>query len=265
MGVPSPGPHARAVVTGASSGIGAALADRLAARGHSLVLVARREDRLAAVAESITTRYAVEAEVRPCDLGDPEQRAKLCADLAEREVSVLCNNAGFASMGPLATLDHERERLQVAVNVDAVHDLTLAVLPGMLRRRAGAVLITGSVGGNQPSGFNATYAASKGFDNLFAESLHAELRGTGVSCTLLAPGPSRTDIFVDAGITRLAQAPKFLLTRTEHVAEQAVRGLVKERRRVSPGALNKVFGIGQYTPRAIQLPVLTYLYRKVLG
>lgn len=265
MAVPTPSPHARAVVTGASSGIGAALADRLAARGHSVLLVARREDRLAAVAESITRRHGVEAEIRRCDLGDPEQRDTLGTELADRDVSVLCNNAGFASMGALADLDPERERLQVAVNVDAVHELTLAVLPGMLRRRTGAILITGSVGGNQPSGFNATYAATKGFDNLFAESLHAELRGTGVSATLLAPGPSRTDIFSDAGITAVAKAPAFLLTTPEHVAEQAVRGLVRQRRRVAPGVLNKVLGVGLYTPRAVQLPLVTSVYRRLAG
>lgn len=263
MVVPAPSAQNRAVVTGASSGIGAALADTLAARGYAVQLVARREDLLAELAERITRRHGVKAEVRPCDLADPEQRAKLCAELAELEVSVLGNNAGFTTMGPVATLDPEQERRQVAVNVDAVHDLTLAVLPGMVRRRAGGILITGSVGGNQPSGFNSTYAASKGFDNLFAESLHSELRGTGVNVTLLAPGPSRTDIFENAGIWRIGRLPNFLLTTPDYVAEQGVRGLVAGKRRVSPGLLNKILGVGLYSPRAIQLPLVTAVYRRV--
>ncbi|MFD7324715.1 SDR family NAD(P)-dependent oxidoreductase [Streptomyces sp. NPDC059875] len=180
MSLPTPTSRSRAVVTGASSGIGAALAEGLAARGHSLILVARRQDRLDALAGQLTERYRVQAEVRPCDLGDREERAKLVAELAPRDIAVLCNNAGFATYGPLSTLAPERERLQVELDVMAVHEPTLAVLPGMLERRAGAILITGSTAGNQPGPNNTTYAASKAFANTFAESLHAELAGSGV-------------------------------------------------------------------------------------
>ncbi|MEV8535174.1 SDR family oxidoreductase [Streptomyces sp. NPDC051211] len=262
MSLPTPTPCARVVVTGASSGIGAALAEGLAARGHSPILVARREDRLDALAGRLAERYRVQTEVRPCDLGDREQRAAL----ASREIAVLCNNAGFATYGPLATLAPERERLQVELDVVAVHELTLAVLPGMLGRRAGAILITGSTAGNQPGPNNTTYAASKAFANTFAESLHAELAGTGVGCTLLAPGPVRTEFTRAAdvpAVDRLVPGP--LWVSAEQAAREAIAGMARGRRRVVPGPFAKVQTVGgQYTPRGITARVLRAVYGRLV-
>lgn len=138
MPVPAPNPDARAVVTGASQGIGEALATELAARGHSLIITARREEVLDAVAARLRDTYRVTVEVRAVDLADPPARDQFCAELAEREVSVLCANAGTATFGPIADLDPAAEKAQVQLNAIAVHDLVLAVLPGMLARRAGA-------------------------------------------------------------------------------------------------------------------------------
>ncbi|MGZ4543160.1 MAG: SDR family NAD(P)-dependent oxidoreductase, partial [Mycobacteriaceae bacterium] len=185
MSLPTPTSDSRAVVTGASSGIGAALADELAARGYSLIIVARRAELLNALASRLSSEHGVQVEVRAVDLSDPAARAPLATELAERDISVLCNNAGVATFGPVAELDHDVERDLVQLNAVAVHDLTLAVLPGMLARRSGGILITGSAAGNLPVPNNATYAASKAFVNSFAESLRGELSGTGVNVTLL--------------------------------------------------------------------------------
>lgn len=265
MSIPTPTSRNRAAVTGASSGIGEALAEQLACRGHSLIVVARREDRLRELAARLEREHGVTVEVRACDLGDRDARAELGDELATREITVLCNNAGFATYGKLAALDPARERREVELNVSAVHDLTLAALPGMLERREGAILITGSTAGNQPGPGNSTYAASKAFANTFAESLGGELRGTGVSCTLLAPGPVRTEFtkVADApAIDRLVPGP--LWVDANRAAELAIAGMEKGRRRVVPGAFAKAQTIsGQYTPRGLVTPILGAIYGKL--
>jgi uncharacterized protein len=261
MSIPTPTAQNRAVVTGASSGIGSALADLLATRGHAVVLVARREDRLAAQAAELRERHGVTVEVRPCDLADRAARRALVAELAEREIAVLCNNAGFATFGELRELDAAREREEVEVNVVAVHDLTLAVLPGMVRRRAGAVLVTGSTAGVQPLPGQATYSATKAFANTFAESLHGELHGTGVTCTLLSPGPVRTEFTRVAGVESAETAvPGFVWESARRVAEAAVAGMERGRRRVVPGLPASAMTLSQYVPHGLLLPVARRIY-----
>ena len=266
MSLPSPTPRNRAVVTGASSGIGAALAEELARRGYALTIVARRKDRLSALAEKLTARHNVEVAVRTCDLGDRKERTALAEELADDEVAVLCNNAGFATYGALATAPSEREMLETELNAVAVQHLTLAALPGMIARQEGAILITGSTAGNQPSPYNATYAASKAFANTFAESLHGELSGTGVSCTLLAPGPVRTEFTEVAGVPKVDElVPQPLWVSAERAAKLAVEGMAKGRRRVVPGLFAKAQTIGgQYTPRPLLNPILGSVYRRLV-
>ena len=129
-------------------------------------------------------------EVRAVDLADPPQREALADELADRNISILCANAGTATFGAVADLDPATEKAQVQLNVLGVHDLVLAVLPGMLARRAGGILISGSAAGNSPIPNNATYAATKAFANTFSESLRGELRSTGC---LLYTSPSPRD------------------------------------------------------------------------
>lgn len=267
MSLPEPTVDARAVVTGASSGIGEALAAELAARGHSLIVVARRGDLLNALADRLTREHGVAVEVRVSDLSDPGQRQTLADELADRDVSILCNNAGIATFGPVAKLDPDYERAQVQLNAVAVHDLTLAVLPGMIARGAGGILITGSAAGNMAIPNNATYAATKAFVNTFSESLRAELAGTGVHCTLLAPGPVRTETPdpADASIVDKL-VPDFLWIDSAYTARLSLDGLEKNKMRIVPGILSKGMSVaGQYSPRFITAPIVGSFYKKLGG
>jgi len=267
MPVPPPSPDARAVVTGASQGIGEALAAELAARGHHLIITARRGDVLQQVADRISDRHGVTVEVRPLDLTDRSDRDRLAAELSERTVSVLCNNAGTATFGPVATLDPEEEKKQVTLNVTAMHDLTLAVLPGMVGRRAGGILISGSVAGNSPIPNNATYAASKAFANTFSESLRGEVKKDGVHVTVLAPGPVRTELPEETERSLVEKLiPDFLWINTEYTARVSLDALEHNRMRIVPGLTSKAMSVASgYAPRAIVAPIVGAVYKKLGG
>jgi short-subunit dehydrogenase len=255
------------VVTGASQNIGEALATELAARGHHLILTARREEVLTALAVKLTERHGVTVEVRAADLADPDDRAKLCDELATRTVSILCANAGTATFGPVASLDPADEKAQVQLNVLGVHDLVLAVLPGMVARRAGGILISGSTAGNSPIPNNATYAASKAFVNTFSESLRGEVKSQGIHVTVLAPGPVRTDL-PDPSEQSLVERliPDFLWISTEYTAKTSLDGLARNKMRVVPGVTSKAMSIASgYAPRAIVSPIVGAVYKKLGG
>jgi short-subunit dehydrogenase len=233
----------------------------LSARGYAVLLAARRADRLQRLASELSRDHGVEVEVWPCDLCDGDQRARLGEELAARHVAILCNNAGFATCAPLCDGDPAREADEMAVNAVAVHELTLAVLPAMLARGEGAILVTGSTAGEQPVPTAATYSATKAFANTFAQALHAELRGTGVSCTLLAPGPVRTEFAHVGGVAHIEEAKWFAWMTPDRVAEQALAGLERGRRVVipGPGASLQAFA-GRHLPR----PLLFALLRAVV-
>jgi short-subunit dehydrogenase len=267
MPVPAPRPAARAVVTGASQGNGEALAIELAARGHHLIVTARREDVLTALAARLSDRYDVTVEVRPVDLADPAQRATFCDELADRDISILCANAGTATFGPVASLDPAVEKAQMQLNAVAVHDLCLAVLPGMVARRAGGILISGSAAGNSPIPNNATYAATKAFANTFSESLRGELKGSGVHVTLLAPGPVRTELPDESERSLVEKViPDFLWINTEYTAKVSLDGLERNKMRVVPGLTSKAMSVASgYSPRAIVTPIVGAVYKKLGG
>jgi short-subunit dehydrogenase len=267
MPVPAPSPDARAVVTGASQNIGEALATELAARGHHLILTARREEVLTALAAKLTGRFGVTVEVRAADLADPDDRAKLCDELAENNVSILCANAGTATFGPVVSLHAADEKAQVQLNVLGVHDLVLAVLPGMVARRAGGILISGSAAGNSPIPNNATYAASKAFVNTFSESLRGEVKSQGVHVTVLAPGPVRTDLPDPSEQTLVERLiPDFLWISTEYTAKISLDGLDRNKMRVVPGVTSKAMSVASgYAPRAIVSPIVGAVYKKLGG
>ena len=267
MPLPLPAADSRAVVTGASQGIGEALATELAARGHHLIVTARRRDVLDDLAERLRGRYGVTVEVRAVDLADPAQRAELADELATRDISILCANAGTATFGPVAKLDPAAEKAQVQLNVLGVHDLVLAVLPGMLAKRAGGILISGSAAGNSPIPNNATYAATKAFANTFSESLRGELRDTGVHVTLLAPGPVRAEM-PDPDEASLVDKliPDFLWISVEHTAQLSLDALERNKMRVVPGVTSKAMSVASgYAPRAIVTPIVGLVYKKLGG
>jgi short-subunit dehydrogenase len=187
-----------AVVTGASSGLGALFAEQLADRGLALILAGRDEARLAEVRKRIQHQTpGSDVELVIGDLGIDNGIQDLITALSGRVIDVLVNNAGFGTYGPLAAVDADRDHDLVAVNVDALVRLTHAVLPGMLQRGHGKILNVASTIAFQPAPYQATYGASKAFVLSFSQALWAETRGSGVTVTALCPGPTRTG-FVDA-------------------------------------------------------------------
>jgi len=224
-----------AVITGASSGLGAIFADQLAQRGHSLVLAGRDEQRLKAVAQRINQN----AELVVGDLGTEKGVNDLIARVGDRDVDVLVNNAGFGTYGPFAELDGRREHELVGVNVDALVRLTHAVLPGMLARGRGGILNVASTIAFQPGPYQATYGASKAFVLSLSQALWAETRGTGVTVTALCPGPTRTG-FVDALGSDVSHTAVYRhLAAPEPVVAAGLNGLDRGRAVVVPGWRNR--------------------------
>src|SRR5215213_9432857 len=260
MALPPPDPDNTVVVTGASAGIGTELARQLAHRSYNVVLVARRADRLAALAEELRLTHAIDAAVETCDLTDADARRALVArlDAGERAVAGVCNNAGFGTVATLLKSDLEREQQVVRLNVEAVHHLTGAFLQPMVDRGAGAVLNVASTAAFQPLPGFATYAASKAFVQSFSEAVHSELSGTGVSVTALCPGFTRTEFDQAAGAEEEAsKLPGFTWMESGEVARQAIEGMLAGRRTVVPGVINKVVSTsGRYTPRTVLLPLI---------
>ncbi|HEX7131306.1 MAG TPA: SDR family oxidoreductase [Iamia sp.] len=262
MGLPTPGNDRTAVVTGASSGIGVELATELAKRGHGLTLVARREDLLHEVADRLAKAHGVRTEVIAADLSDPDSRAALVQEVADRGlvIDVLANNAGFSTTGAVAASDPEAEMRLVRVDVEAVVDLCSRIVPGMVERGRGAVLNVASVAAFQPLPGQASYAAAKAFVLSYTDSLHAELKGTGVGVTSLCPGPVETPFGEAAGFTddeTDGALPKFMWETAEDVAKAAVVGMEKGRRVVIPGAANAVGAYaGRIAPKSLLVPIL---------
>jgi short-subunit dehydrogenase len=193
-------PRGPALVTGASSGLGWAYADGLAARGHPLVVVARREERLRALARRARELHGVEVTPVVADLATDEGLAACRAALdaaAPPDVAIL--NAGVGTHGRFWELDREREAAMVRLNCVAVVDLAAHVLPRMVARGAGALVVVSSAAAFQPVPFTATYAATKAFELRLAEALAEELRGTGVRALAVCPGPTRTEFTMSAG------------------------------------------------------------------
>ncbi|MGE2816170.1 SDR family NAD(P)-dependent oxidoreductase [Mycobacterium heidelbergense] len=225
-----------AVITGASSGLGAIFADQLAKRGHSLVLAGRDEARLKAVAQHV----GQQADVVVGDLGTKKGTDALIAHLGNRDVDVLVNNAGFGTYGPFAEIDTEREQELVAVNVDALVRLTHAVLPQMLQRGRGGILNVASTIAFQPGPYQATYGASKAFVLSLSQALWAETRKSGVTVTALCPGPTRTG-FVDALGSDVSHTAIYRrLADPEPVVAAGLKGLDRGRPVVVPGLRNRL-------------------------
>ncbi len=182
-----------ALVTGASAGLGRAYARSLAERGHPLLLVARRRERLEEVAAFCRDRFAVPVRVVACDLATDDGLAACRAAMDEEPLEVAVLNAGFGSLGPLTGLDREREGRMVRLNCLAVLDLAAHALPPMVARGRGDLVIVSSAAAFQPVPHMATYAATKAFELSLAEALAGETAGTGVRVVAVCPGPTSTE------------------------------------------------------------------------
>jgi short-subunit dehydrogenase len=182
-----------ALVTGASAGIGVEFARAFARDGISLVLAARRGDRLAQLGDELTREHGVEVRIVSCDLATPEGVQACIAAAREVDLAILVNNAGVGYSGRFDRQDPERLTALVQLNCVAPVTLTAALLPKLRERGRGALIFTGSVAGSQPLPLHATYAASKAFDNLLAEGLWGELRGSGIDVLALEPGSTESE------------------------------------------------------------------------
>src|SRR3954447_2185986 len=267
MGLPEPSVSSTSLVTGASSGIGAAIAKELASRGHAVALVARREERLQSLATEIAAELGVPAEVIACDLGDPGERDRLAEALTDRgrSVEVLVNNAGFGHQADFAISPRERMVEMVRLNVEAVVDLTSRFLTPMVERGRGSVMNIASLGAFQPLPGSAVYGASKAFVLSFSEAIRTELRGSGVSVTAVCPGPVRTEFMAVAEFPGVEdRTPGIVWTSADDVARQAVEGAEHDKRVVVPGLLNRAGALaGQHSPRAVALPLIGRLWRNL--
>jgi hypothetical protein len=248
-----------ALVTGASSGIGAALARRLCERGHDAVLVARRRDRLEDLAGELRERHGRRVEIISCDLSDAEARATLPEQIEHLgvEVDVLILAAGFGIVGPFVSQSRERITEMVRTNVEAVMALSHDLIPPMAARGSGAVLIVSSLAGNQPMPNLGAYGATKAAMTSFAQALHCELAASGVTVTALCPGAVRTEFaHVAGGLAAERRTPNMLIIDADECARAGLAGLHRGKRQVIPRRAVQLFTwLGGHAPRAVWLPM----------
>ena len=227
-----------ALVTGASSGIGAEFARRLAARGMHLVLTARRRELMEELADELHTRHGTRVEIIVSDLSAPGQAKALLDEIAGRRITLelLVNNAGFGIVADAANIEVERVLELIRLNIGALTELTYRVLPGMLERGHGAIVNLSSLAGFQPVAYMAAYAASKAYVLHFSEALWAEVRDRGITVTAVCPGITRTSFFDIAGVPGWLR--KYRAQSPEQVVKAALKGLEKRRQYVVPGWRN---------------------------
>ena len=226
-----------ALVTGASSGIGWALAEQLAAHGSNLVLTARRADRLAKLANDLKARYKVEAEIFAADLARSQTPVEILRFTEQKQlpIEILINNAGFGAYGDFRKIDSQRLLEMVQVNVAAVVHLTHLFLPAMVERGSGYIMILASTAAFQPVPYITTYAATKGFDLLFAEGLAEEARRYGVNVCALCPGSTVSEFHEVAGQPLHMAGPQ---ESNEKVARVGLQALAQGKPRVISGTRN---------------------------
>ena len=266
MPLPPPSESSTALVTGASSGIGEAIAHELASRGHGVAIVARREERLRALAADLSKQHGVRAEPLIADLADPQARDRVSESLEELglDVDVLVNNAGYGS--GLDFVDEDPEKLlgMVRLNCETLLDFQARYLPRMVERGRGGVMNIASTASFQPIPGNATYAATKAFVLSLGEAVHEELRGTGVTLTTICPGPVRTEFPEVAGIQDSAdKLPDLFWMSAEDLAKSAVDALDNGKRAVVPGMINRAGSlVGAHSPRAVALRIARQAWRR---
>jgi len=252
--------NCNALITGASAGIGREFARQLAPRARSIVLVARRDQRLNELRDSLLGSNAqLSIHVRIADLSDQSQIDQMIRWLEESEVKVdlLINNAGLGDVGPFATSDPRRNEQMILVNVLVLTSLTRKLLPQMIAENRGAILNVSSSAGFLPIPEFSVYAATKAYVTSFSEALRSELRGTGVTVTALCPGPVHTEFQEIAQRTGGKQdsAPEFVYVSVEKVVREALAAVEADRPLVIPGFFMK---LGMFLVRITPMPILRF-------
>ncbi len=231
-----------ALITGASSGIGEALAARFARGGYDLVLVARSADKLKALAKSLAAEHGVKTWVSPADLSLPDAAAKLAAAMkrARRPIDVLVNNAGVLEHGPFVKMPAQRHQQLIDLNISGLTAMLAHFVPPMVARGAGKVLNVASIAAFQPLPSLATYAATKAYVLSLTESLSEELKGSGVTMTALCPGITSTNMLsaAKAGSEELNKLPRFLIGSADAVADDGFAACMRGDVIKVPGVLN---------------------------
>lgn len=251
--------NCRALITGASAGLGREFARQLGGLAEVLVLVARREEKLAEVRDELTKRHPkLSVRIRKTDLADPAEMDALISWLqAEKiEIDLLVNNAGLGDLGPFATVDLARLDQMLNVNMVALTRLTRRLLPGMMARKRGAIINVSSTAGFLPIAGFAVYAASKAYVTSFSEALRVEVRGRGVHVSALCPGPVHTEFMERArraGEQRYESAPELVHVSAETVVRDALAGVQRNQPLVIPGFLMK---LGMFFVRLTPMPIL---------
>ena len=250
-----PGRVATALITGASSGIGAEFARQLAAGGYTPILVARRQDRLEAVADNLAQRYGIQSEILVADLSQDVGVAAVVGRIRELDdLAVLVNNAGFGTKGRLANADPEKQAAMVRLHALATMQLTQVALPGMIERRRGAIINVSSVAAfiRRPGAVN--YCATKAYINAFTEGLAQELQGTGVQVQALCPGLTHTE-FHDSpeyasktGEIQAKRGPDFIWLSAEQVVRDSLAALEHDRVLCIPGLTYQILAGVARTP-----------------
>jgi len=243
------------LITGASSGIGAAFARKFAALGRNVLLVARSEEKLITICNELGRMSGIRAQYFAIDLTEPNGPARLFEETKKRglEIDTLVNNAGFGAMGYFDKLDPARELEMIQLNVTALVDLTNRFLLPMRDRKQGTIINVGSTAGFQPVPFMATYAATKAFVLTFSEALSEENRPFGVHVMALCPGVTETNFFEAAKMDR----PPMRLSQTpEEVVETAIRGLRRRKSVIISGWPNRLTVFAErFFPRAVVLRI----------
>jgi hypothetical protein len=241
-----------ALVTGASSGIGAEFARQLAASGMDVVLVARRADRLEQQRAELEQQHKVRCTTIVKDLSQSGAAEQVFAETEGKGLKVdwLVNNAGFGTNGFFAELPLEREIEEIDLNIGALVALARLYLPGMLARGRGQIINLGSVGSFVPTPYMATYSATKAFILSFSEAIANEVSGKGVGVLALCPGATKTEFQAVAGVSE--NVPEFSYMTSEAVVRQAIAAAKSGKRTLVPGWMNKIMiGSTRLTPRTV--------------
>ena len=251
-----------ALITGASSGIGEALAACFAEAGYNLVLVARSADKLKVLAKTLAANHGVKAWAEPADLSAPDAAKKLSAAMkkARRRIDVLVNNAGVLEYGPFSGMAMQRHHDMIDLNVSGLTTMIAYFSPAMIEHGSGRILNVASIAAFQPIPSLATYAATKAYVLSLTESLSEEFKGTGVSITALCPGVTATNMFSSAksSSSQLSKLPAFLIGDAEQVAREGFDACMRGEVIRVPGAINQASIIAsRATPK--------WLLRKVSG